>query len=289
MKQFMRIAVFFLAAQVLFMFVSHKVFAQESLRSPFVAVFVDDATEKELGAFPYDRSKYAQAISALRKAKAKAVVVKYFLDQAKPGMGDDELSAEIKKIPVLLQARLDSTEPHPNVLPVSFGCGSQVTGDTGALLSGQSGWIPLEKFSQGCAGVGFVDRASKADVLNISSVVKYKDGVFPSLELAALELALGQPAQITLGNKITLAGHSLPVDAAGKVQTQLPAKDQIDSISFLDVLKGTFDKERVAGKIVILGYDAQKTPTLETLQGPIRIHRLFYYSLENFYKQLMAH
>jgi hypothetical protein len=266
----------------------HFVFAQESPQNPFIAVFVDDATEKALGPFPYDRSKYAEVISTLREAKAKAVVLKYFLDQAKPGGGDDELSVEIKKLPVLLQARFDQSEPHPNSLPVSFGCGSRVRGDTSALLSGQSGWIPLEKFSQGCVGIGFVDIASKNDVLNIPMVIKYRGCVLPSLELAALELALGQPASIFLGDKISFASHSLRVNASGQIHVQLPAKDQIDSISFVDVIKGNFDKKRVAGKIVILGFDAKETPVLATSMGPLRVHRLFYYSLESLYEQLEA-
>jgi hypothetical protein len=266
----------------------HFAFAQVPPPNPFIAVFVDDATEKELGPFPYDRSKYAKVISALREAKAKAVVLKYFLDQAKPGVGDDELSAEIKKLPVLLQARLDQTEHHPNPLPVSFGCGSRVRGDTSALLSGQSGWIPLEKFSQGCAGVGFVDIASKNDVLNIPMVLKYRGCVFPSLELAILELAFGHPAKIYLGDKIVLDGQNLRIDASGQIHAKLPAKDQIDSISFVDVIKGNFDKKRVAGKIVILGFDAKETPVLATSLGPLRVHRLFYHSLESLYGQLEA-
>jgi len=264
-------------------------FAQEPFKSPFIAVFVDDATEKELGPIPYDRSKYAEVISALREAKAKAVVIKFFLDQAKPGAGDDALAAEIQKMPVLLQARLNLGGPNPNPLPVSFGCASQVKGDTQKLLSGQSGWIPLEKFSQGCAGVGFVDIVSKNDVLNIPMVLKYKDTVSPSLELATLELAFGKSAQIFLGDKVTLASHSLPVDSLSQIHARLPDKDQIDYISFVDVIKGNFDKKRVAGKIVILGFDAKETPVLATTLGPLRIHRLFYHSLESLYEQLEAH
>jgi len=264
------------------------VFAQAAHRSPFIAVFVDDATERALGPFPYDRSKYVEAFSALREAKAKAVVFKFFMDQPKPGAGDDELSAEIKKMPVLLQARIDPSELHPNPLPVSFGCGSQVEGDPHHLLSGQSGRIPLEKFSESCAGIGFVDKASKKDILNIPMVLKYKDTVFPSLELAALEQVFGESATIFLGDKMTLSGHSLAVDASGQIHAKLPAKDQIDSISFIDVITGTFDKKRVAGKIVILGFDAKETPVLATLLGPLRIHRLFYYSVVSLYEQLEA-
>jgi hypothetical protein len=172
---------------------------------------------------------------------------------------------------------------------VSFGYASRVKGDTHALLSGQSGWIPLEKFSRNCAGIGFVDIVSKKDVLNIPMVVKYKGTVQPSLELAALEMVFGKPAQIFLGDKATIGIHSLPVDSLSQVRAKLPTNDRIDHISFVDVLKGDFDKKQIAGKIIVLGFDAKETPVLTTPLGPLRIHRLFFLSLESLYEQFAGH
>jgi CHASE2 domain-containing sensor protein len=263
--------------------------SKETPKSPFVAVFVDDATEKALGPFPYDRAKYAQVISVLRKAKAKAVVIKYFLDQAKPGAGDDALASELNKLPVLLQARLDPSETKPNPLSVNFGCALRVQGDTKYLLSDQSGWIPIDKFSRHCAGIGFVDLASKHDVLNIPMVLKYQDKIMPSLDLIALEMAFDKPASIVLGGTLSLAGHKLPVDASSQIHAHLPDQDQISTISFIDVTNGKFDKNKVAGKIVIMGFDAKETPVLPTPNGPIRIHRLFVMCLESLYQQIVTH
>jgi CHASE2 domain-containing sensor protein len=282
-------ALFFMVAPVQIVLSKSSPVAGRIPSGPFVAVFVDDATEKILGPFPYDRSKYAQALAALRKAKAKAVVIKYFLDQSKPGDGDDRLANEMKTLPVLLQARLDPAEPHPNPLPSRLDRGPQIKGDKDKLLSGQSGWIPLEKFSRYCTGIGFVDISSKDDVLNIPLVLRYQNRVVPSLELAALELALGKTAQIQLGRRMVLDGYSLPLDASSQVRVHLPAQDKIDSISFIDVMLGKFDRKRVEGKIVILGFDAKETPTLPTFLGPLRIHRLFFYSLVNLFEQLEEH
>lgn len=263
--------------------------AQESVKSPFIAVLVDDATEKELGRFPFDRAEYAKALSVLRQAHAKAVVINFFLYQSKPGPGDDELSAEIKKIPVLLKVGIGPQELHPNVSLENFGCGSRVNGDTHSLSRAESLWLPLDKFRQGCVGIGFGDIASMNDVLKIPMVLRYRDTLVPSLELGALEMAFGRQAQIFLGDQMTLAGHSLPVDRSGAISVKLPAKDQIDSISFFDVIQGKFDSERIAGKIVILDFDAKETPNLEKSLGPLPMHRLFYPSLESLYEQLMAH
>jgi CHASE2 domain-containing sensor protein len=262
--------------------------AQET-QNPFVAVFVDDKTEKTLGPFPYDRSQYAKALKALHQAGAKAVVLKFFLDQAKPGTGDDLLAAEMKGFRVLLQARLDPKEQKPNPPPATSDRSALVQGNTGYLLSGKSGWIPLEKFSRNAADLGFVDIASANHILNIPMVLLYQGLLQPSLELAAVEVAFGQRARVQIGNSMILAGHSLPMNEKGEIVVQLPAKDNLASISFLDVLQGSFDPKRVQGKIVVLGFDAKETPTLPTTIGPLRIHRLFFYSLENLYQQLVAH
>lgn len=257
--------------------------------NPFMAVFVDDATEKQLGPFPYDRSEYAKALKALHQAGAKAVVIKFFLDQPKPGPGDDVLADEMKEIPVLLQARLDVKESNPNPLPKAFDCSAQVEGDPTSLLSAESGWIPLEKFSRNCAGIGVAYIAYQGNTLRVPMVQRYQKSVLPALELASVEMALGQKARIRLGTNLALPGHSLPLDPAGRVALRLPAKDDLKALSFVDLVTGKFDPESVRGKIAVLGFDASETPTAPTSLGPLRIHRLFFYSLESLYQQLVAH
>ena len=250
---------------------------------PFVAVFIDAKTEKILGPFPYDRSKTAQAISKLRENGAKAVVIKYFIDQPRPGTGDSELAMEIKKIPVLLQAQFDETEKMPNPLPEHFNISNKLQGNTNKLLSGTSGWIPLKKFIQNCAGLGFVDVANPNKPL-VPLVVKYQSIIMPSLWLAILELLEDSKAKIVIGKNATIGKLVIPVNDIGEARYELPTKDIIDSISFIDLLEGKINRKRLLGKIVILGVDLNTIPTFETKIGRIGSHRLFYHSLMGLLK-----
>src|SRR5438874_80021 len=56
--------------------------------NPFVLVFIDSATEKSLGPFPYDRGLYAKAVERAASLGARGVVVKFFLDKPKSPDGD---------------------------------------------------------------------------------------------------------------------------------------------------------------------------------------------------------
>ena len=260
---------------------------KEALPNPFVAVFIDSKTENTLGPFPYDRAKTAQAIRKFREAGAKAVIIKYFLDLPKPGTGDDELAEEIKQLPALFQARFDASEAHPNPLPERFNYAARVQGDTKTLLTGKSGWLPLEKFSRNSVGIGFVD-VFREGISRVPLVVRYGSVVVPSLWLAALEQALGKPAQIVLGKEVTIGAWSLPVTASGEADFELPAADQIDSLSLIDVLQGKVAPGRLAGKVVILGWDTEKTPLFDTKLGKLRLHRIFYHALVGLFSALRA-
>lgn len=250
----------------------------QAAENPFIAVFIDAKTEKSLGLFPYDRLKTAQVIAKLREYGAKGVVIKYFIDQPRSGSGDDALALEIKKIPVLLQAQFDEFEKTPNPLPEHFNISDQVQGNRNNLLSGKSGWIPLGKLIQGCAGIGFVDIANPNKQL-VPLVVKYQSMLVPSLWLAILELLEDKKAKIIIGKEATIGNLVIPLNEAGEASYELPAKDIINSLSFIDILEGKVDQKRLKGKIVILGVDVKTIPTFETKIGMIGTHRLFYHSL----------
>ena len=150
----------------------------QAATNPFIAVFIDAKTEKALGPFPYVRIQTARAIAKMREAGAKGTVIKYYLDQALPGTGDDELAAELKRFPVVLQARFDEDEKTPAPFPTRFDISNRVHGNTDKLLKGKSGWIPLEKLSKNCAGFGFVDVASESG-MQVPLIVSYQSHLVP--------------------------------------------------------------------------------------------------------------
>lgn len=258
--------------------------------SPFVFVAVDKATEAKLGPFPYGRERYAKAVATIKAAGAKAVVLKYFLDSAKPGGGDDLLAKELRRIPSLLQARIDPEEPKSNSLPEKFylkgieGLESTAAG----VFSGDQGWLPIPKFAKAARRVGFVDVRSEEHPLDLPVFEVYRGRPVPSLVIATLEEWFGERAKIRAGKELRLHGRTLPLTSMSEVTWELPKKDGLKARSFLDLVEGRVAKAELKGKIVVLGYEGTLDPKYKTAFGQMGAHRMFVYCLEWVWGRLTA-
>ncbi|MEI6862333.1 MAG: CHASE2 domain-containing protein, partial [Verrucomicrobiota bacterium] len=235
--------------------------------SDFAVVMVDDATERKLGAFPYDRAQYAKAIDACVRLEAKAVVLKFFFDQAKSPEGDAALATAMKKLPVAIQTRLEATEGTAQMLAPRFKFGDH---RLPAAERGDLGWMPLPALLDAAAALGFVD----FDGPTIPLVEEYRGASYRSLVLCCLELATGKPARAEAGGKIYVGDGWLPVDANNVWHGSLKAAEPVKTIAFADLLDGTVPAGSIAGRVIILGWDSAKTPTLPTERGEMRIHQV---------------
>ena len=222
--------------------------------SIFVPVFIDASSEKKLGPFPYDRAVYANALMAFEKLGAKGVVLKFFIDQPK-GNGDDALAMAMKKLPVILQARCDDTEAKPNPLDARFS--TPATKQMNFAVTCNAGWIPLPNLQTNAANVCFVDQV---EVDAATMLERYQNRAVKSLYVCALELA-GKPVPVA--------------DAGGTRKVDLAKAPQFDVISLVDVLDGKIDRARIAGKIVVFGYEGPKATMHNTAIGRISAHRAF--------------
>lgn len=243
-----------------------------SFDETLTVVLIDNQTEAQLGEFPVPRSKIAAAVERAADLKAKAVVLKFFYDQAKSSAEDGPLNKSLKRLPVIVQARIDDAEPSPNPFPNKF----ILTGlNADVSLSGRSGWIPLPTLASNAHDVGFVDL--DGDVATaVPMLERYQDHTVKTLVLCCLEAATGGKAVIDPGKKLTLAnGKTLPLDARNRVPAKLPTKDELSYIPFHTFIVGTTPAKEVAGKVVIIGYDGAKIHSVPTPSGPLRAHRLF--------------
>ena len=248
--------------------------------SDFAVVMIDDATETKLGPFPFDRAVVAKAIDACVRLKAKAVVLKFFYDLPKTPAGDAAFAAAMKKIPVVLQARLETTEGTAQSLPARFHWGDKLlpAGESGAL-----GWIPLPGLLDSAAAVGFVDFNSPV----IPLVENYRDASYKSLILCCLEMATGTQARAEPG-KIFIGQSWLPVDGQNVFHSDFGELEPLRTLSFASLLAGEVRPEAIAGRVVIIGWDSKSTPTLPTKFGDMRIHRVFLQCLMLCERQLNA-
>lgn len=266
-------------ALTLLIFVAATVLRADDFASRFAVVMIDDETEAKLGAYPYDRAVFAKAVDACADAGAQAVVLKFFFDLPKSAKGDAALRDAMTRIPVALQARLESSEGTQLQIPEKFRLGEQAT----TAVRGDRGWIPLRSLMSSAAAVGFVD----FDSPTIPLIEEYQGVAYRSLVLCCLELALNAPARVA-PNRIYLGERFLPVSAANSFQADLSQLESLKIISFARLLAGDVPKAELEQRVILIGLDSRKIPTLATEHGRMKIHRFFVQCLAATYRALQA-
>ena len=246
----------------------------------FAVVLVDANTEKRYGSIPLRRAYLAQAVQRIAKSGAKGVVLKFFLDRPKDKEEDQQLATAFSKIPVLLEARIDDSEPNPNPLPKQFSL--PIKGST--AIAGTSGWIPLPIFAEKASGIGFVDFAGTG----IPIIEQYQNATVKSLVLASIELAEGSQARISPGTEIVVGKGHIKVDSKNQAPVRIPKDAKINYVAFHDLLEGAKPNVALKGKVVILAYDGPHIHTLETPVGSMGAHRYFISTLKTIYDDAFA-
>lgn len=265
---------------------AHAQSRADTAAPPFELVLIDALSEKQLGGFPVDRKLVAQAITALKSAGAKGIVLKFFYDQpAKVADSDKALADAISSTRTLLQASIDEAEFGTNPLPPRFVMGT-IKGDFTTALTGDHGWIPMPQFADVAHDIGFVDISTPDSVPMVET---FKNAPVNSLTLAALELATGEVAQIESGGRVRLGTKSVALTSDNQVALKLNPNEKLDYVSFSDVLEskdGSPSMSRFRGKVVVIADDGVKTESIQTSAGPIKAHRLFYMGLLDVWRQL---
>ena len=253
-----------------------------ALDDPFTVVFIDHKTEETYGGFPLDRALLAKGIREIKKHKPRGIIIKFFLDLPKDPASDRALADSFNGVPVILEARLEDSVAKPNPLPHWFVLTTPLTRRNTAL-SGQSGWLPLAIFSAKAADIGFVDFSVPEKVPIIE---QYRGAAVKSLYLCAVELALGQPAEVFPGKKLVIGKQEVSLTEESEVSITLPVKDELDYTPFHDVVDGKVKLKCFENKVVILGYDGTKIPIINTSSGKIKTHRFFCYGLASLYRRV---
>ncbi|MCA2997582.1 MAG: CHASE2 domain-containing protein [Rhodocyclaceae bacterium] len=252
--------------------------------SPFALVMIDDASAAKYGGFPVDRAVTAQAINKLAAAGVRGVVLKFFYDAPSNTASDVALASAMSKTKVILQARIDDSEAKPNRLPDRFA----LTVPAGPVaVSGVSAWLPLPVLSNRAHRVGFVDITSPD---RVPAFERLGDHSYPSLTVAAISLALGDPAlNIEPGKHLQLGGKTISLDAKSQIKLSANAfRGAHDTayFSFADVVEGKTSLSALSGTVVVIGYHGNQMPTIRTNAGAIKLHLAFWLGLNDVWKQI---
>jgi adenylate cyclase len=211
----------------------------------------------------WPRTIYARALDALRDASPRVIVLELFFDAPKPG--DEELTAAMRAAgnvltPVVAQGSRDFA-PEPGVAQ---------TFDIFVR--------PTAAIRDASAGEGVVNLTTDRDTVIRGLPLLLRAGTeeLPALALAAVARFTRRPAVVdrpSTGGTVHAAGRAIPVGATDSmlinflgspVSAGQPGPFPI--IPLVDVLHGTFDRQLVADKIVVVGFtirgvDEHPTPT----------------------------
>lgn len=257
-------------------------------RSPFAFVMIDAKSERTLGEFPFDRAVLAKAVERAAAMKARAVVIKFYLDQPKSAEGDRALAAAMQKIPVALAACVGPEKDRPkepNPLPNRFVLMRHGAGGPKAI-GGNSGWIPLPDFTERAAAIGFSDSAGAIDA--IPMIESYQRTYVRSFWLMCLELAFNDGALVTPGRDVSLNDKSMPLDERSLATIEFPKEDRVATISFIDFINGKVPDDAIRDKVIVIGADTAKMPTVETPIGKLGIHRAMNLQLLALYEHFAS-
>lgn len=252
----------------------------EGFGERFAFVVIDEKTEKQYGPVPLDRRIVAKAVDACRTAGAKGVVLKFFYDQPKEAGGDAALAEAISKLPVAIQARLSEADGTETEIPTRFAIHVKLP----AEIQGTRGWIPLPSLLNSAAQVGFVDYKNPEEV---PMVVEYRDKSFKSLVLICLEMAYDSAAKFEEGERIYIGRKYLAASSRYSLGVKFSEAESIQPISLVDLLSGESGQD-LKGRVVVIGYDTPKAPSINVFGKSYGTHRYFIECLASAQRDLAA-
>ncbi|MET0420902.1 MAG: adenylate/guanylate cyclase domain-containing protein [Acidimicrobiia bacterium] len=215
----------------------------------------DAATIAEEGlGYPLPRAKVAQLVDQLSAAGAQVIAFDVIYRTEQPG--DDELAAAINRAGNVILAR------EPTIGPTKDGV------YTSKAISGLS---PVLEQSNSVDGQVLLNKDPSDGISrSVPLVVSNTDDTefVPALSVMAVMMARGvSPSQFVVRkNGIQMGDRFVPTGDAKSLTLNFSPKlsGTADVISAADVINGTFDKEKVAGKIVFVGATATTLGDVKT-------------------------
>ncbi|WP_328284447.1 CHASE2 domain-containing protein [Paenibacillus tarimensis] len=214
---------------------------------------IDQHSLDQLGGFPWDRSLYAELITKLAEAGAKAIALDVILSE--PGSdpyADAAMAAVMKRYPNVFL---------PAVFEFEQSRGSEDSLETASVI------YPAETISSNIDQTGHINVLLDRDsvVRRLTVGLENEEGlVIPSLSVRMANALLGPDEQIRWDpvRKSWYRGDErIPVNERSQITTEYYTEPQeemtavtgYDAQSFSDVIRGIVPAEYYAGSIVLIG------------------------------------
>jgi serine phosphatase RsbU (regulator of sigma subunit)/CHASE2 domain-containing sensor protein len=275
---------------------------RQRVSAPAVIVAVDEKSLAQLGQWPWPRTLIAQVFDRLAEYRPLAVGVDVIFaepDRLSPGAiaennphvgralalqlkrllsNDDVLAASIKRLPVVLGVA--GVDERGKEAPPRSAAAFQLQGDPLPYLwHFPSALTSLKQIDAAAASRALLSADIPHGVVRRVPLLAAVGNVpFPSLGLETLRVGVGAPAySVRTGahgiESIGIGDVLIRSQADGHLWVRFGRHDPARFVSATDVIAGTVDRERIAGKLVLFGVtgigllDQQATPLGERMSG----------------------
>src|SRR6266481_8216823 len=283
---------------------------RQTASQPVVIVDIDEASLKDIGQWPWPRTIVADLITRLTQLGAVAIgfdVIFAEPDRMSPSIAatsfrnlDEETRNKLQTLPnndeVLAEAirrsrvvvgQVGSATPAPRSQAESaLKTGFAVRGpDPSSFLVTFAGLLRnLPLIEEAAAGRGVFSILPERDgiVRRVPIILRAQGGIVPSLSMELLRVVTNSGAILVRTDQagvqsVAVPGLQVPTDQNGRFWIHFDRHDPARYVSAKDVLQGRVPRERVEGKLVLIGgsavglFDIKTTPVAAAMPG-VEVH-----------------
>ncbi len=257
--------------------------------TPIVIIDIDDRSLASVGRWPWNRKKFAELISKLYELGARTVAIDIIFSEKEENIAGrvaEKLKSSAEDL-AAVKREFDydgvlskSLEMGNSVLGFAFLNEGKPIGDLSYplfLVKGRelslvplmtSYLAPIPEFQRAAKWSGFINASPDFDgVIRYSPMLlRYQNGVYPALSLAAVKLFLNNPEfKLLVGQygaeeiveAIQLGNIKIPIDPWGRILIPFRGPPySIPYISAIDVLSQKVLKQKIENKLVFIGSSA---------------------------------
>ena len=282
---------------------------RESTSRPVVILDIDEASLKDIGQWPWPRTIVADLVTQLTQLGAAAIgfdVIFAEPDRMSPSIAarsfrdlDDDTRSKLRNLPsndeVLAEAirhsrvvvgQVGSATAVPRAEADALQTGFAVMGpDPAPFLVTFAGLLRnVPAIEQAAAGRGVFSILPERDgiIRRVPIIMQAQGEIVPSLSMELLRVVAGSGAILVRTDQagvqnVAVPGLEVPTDQNGRFWVHFNRYDPARYVSAKDVLQGRVPRDRVEGKLVLIGTSAVglldvKTTPVEAAMPGVEIH-----------------
>jgi adenylate cyclase len=278
--------------------------------SPVAIIDIDEASLKAIGQWPWPRTVVADLVTKLKDQGA--AVIGFDVIFSEPDRMSPAVAAEtFRGLDDATRAKLDSLPSNDEIFADAISKARVVVGQisaatpqprspeeaalqTGVAFIGpdpapylvtspglRRNVLPIEKAAAG-RGSFSINPERDGIVRRVPMIMMAQDTLVPSLTMEMLRVGTGASAVLVRVDQagvqsVSVRGHAVPTDYHGQIWIHFNKSNPIRYVSAKDVLQGKLSRDRLRGRLVLIGTSATglldiKTTPVDPAMPGVEVH-----------------